>query len=563
MSSFDIIIVGGGLAGMRAAIAVPPSMSVALFSKVHPVRSHSVAAEGGINAAIGGDDSWEAHAFDTVKGSDYLGDQDAIDILCREGPEQIAELERMGALFSRDDQGRIAQRPFGGAGYPRTCYTEDRTGHALVHLLYEQLLKRGTTVFEEWYVTSLVVEDGACRGVVALDLVAGGLRSFPAKAVILATGGYGRVYAISTNAAINTGDGMSMAYRAGAPLMDMEFVQFHPTTLKRTGILLSEAARGEGGYLINSEGERFMQRYAPKTLELASRDVVSRAEQQEIEEGRGLDGCVLLDVRHLGRGRILERLPQIRELALTYVGVDMIEAPVPITPGVHYSMGGIKTTVWGETEIDGLLAAGECACLSVHGANRLGGNALLETIVFGRRAGVRAAELASQRTASELAPKLAPKLADDALEHDRRRIAAFYEAGRALSAWTLREEIGLTMSGHIGIFRTRERMEEGRRKLSELRGRASSIGVRDRSARFNLELVAALETLSVLDLAEAIVESALAREESRGAHYRLDFPERDDAQWLRHTLAYRSADGPKLGYTPVTVTRYEPKARSY
>ena len=555
MTAFDVIIVGGGLAGMRAAIATPPHLSVALFSKVHPVRSHSVAAEGGINAAIGRDDSWEAHAFDTVKGSDYLGDQDAIEILCREGPEQIAELERMGALFSRDEQGRIAQRPFGGAGYPRTCYTEDRTGHALVHLLYEQLLKQGTTVFEEWYVTSLVVEEGVCRGVVALDLVAGGLRAFPAGAVILATGGYGRVYAVSTNAAINTGDGMSMAYRAGAPLMDMEFVQFHPTTLKRTGILLSEAARGEGGYLINSEGERFMQRYAPKTLELASRDVVSRAEQQEIEEGRGLDGCVLLDVRHLGRDRILERLPQIRDLALTYIGVDMIEAPVPITPGVHYSMGGIRTNVSGETAIDGLLAAGECACLSVHGANRLGGNALLETIVFGRRAGLRAAELAARRPA--------PALTDQVLEPDRRRIAAFFESGRSLSAWTLREEIGEAMSRHIGIFRTRERLEEGRVRLVELRRRAAGIGVRDRSERFNMELVAALETLSVLNLAEAIIDSALAREESRGAHYRLDFRERDDTNWLKHTLAYRTTDGPRLEYVPVTITRYEPKARSY
>ncbi len=555
MMTFDIIIVGGGLAGMRAAVAIPPNASVALFSKVHPVRSHSVAAEGGINAAIGPDDSWEAHAFDTVKGSDYLGDQHAIEILCREGPEQIAELERMGALFSRDDAGRIAQRPFGGAGYPRTCYTEDRTGHALVHVLYEQLLKRRATVFEEWYVTSLIVQDRVCRGVVALDIVHGGLHVFAANAVILATGGYGRVYAISTNAMINTGDGMGMAYRAGAPLMDMEFVQFHPTTLKRTGILLSEAARGEGGYLINREGERFMQRYAPTSLELASRDVVSRAAQQEIEEGRGLEGCVLLDVRHLGRERILERLPQIRDLAMTYIGVDMIEAPVPITPGVHYSMGGIRTNSWGETEIEGLLAAGECACLSVHGANRLGGNALLETIVFGRRAGLRAVERAAQLPA--------PRLADEVLEPDRRRIAAFFEAGHDLPAWKLREEIGEVMSRHVGIFRTRARLEEGRQRLIELRRRAAHVGVRDRSTIFNAELVAALELLSVLNLAETIVESALAREESRGAHYRLDFPRRDDTAWLKHSLAYRTPTGPRLDYVPVTITRYQPQARSY
>ena len=538
MMKFDIIIVGGGLAGMRAAIAIPPDYSVALFSKVHPVRSHSVAAEGGINAAIGADDSWEAHAFDTVKGSDYLGDQDAIEILCREGPQQIDELERMGALFSRDEQGRIAQRPFGGAGYPRTCYTEDRTGHALVHVLYEQLLKRRITVFEEWYVTSLIAQERSCRGVVALDMVCGGLHAVAAKAVILATGGYGRVYAISTNAMINTGDGMGMAYRAGVPLMDMEFVQFHPTTLKRTGILLSEAARGEGGYLINSDGERFMQRYAPASMELASRDVVSRAEQQEIEEGRGLDGCVLLDVRHLGRARILELLPQIRELALTYIGVDMIESPVPITPGVHYSMGGVKTNVWGETEIEGLLAAGECACLSVHGANRLGGNALLETIVFGRRAGVRAAERSARLPA--------PRLGEEVLEPDRRRLAAFFDAGHDLSAWKLREEIGEVMSRHVGIFRARERLEEGRRRLMELRRRAARVGVRNRSQTFNMELVAALELLSVLNLAETIVESALAREESRGAHYRLDFPRRDDAVWLKHSLAYRTPSGPRL-----------------
>jgi len=354
---------------------------------------------------------------------------------------------------------------------------------------------------------------------------------------------------------INTGDGMSMAYRAGAPLMDMEFVQFHPTTLKRTGILLSEAARGEGGYLINRDGERFMQRYAPKMMELASRDVVSRAEQKEIEGGRGLDGCVLLDVRHLGRDRILERLPQIRELALTYIGVDMIEAPVPITPGVHYSMGGIRTNVWGETEIDGLFAAGECACLSVHGANRLGGNALLETIVFGRRAGLRAAERAARLQAAELP--------DSVLEPDRKRIATFFESGRSLSAWALREEIGEAMSRHIGIFRTRDRLEEGRRRLIELRRRAIEIGVRDRSERFNVELIAALETLSVLNLAETIVASALAREESRGAHCRLDFPDRDDARWLKHSLAYRTPEGPRLEYVPVTITQYQPKARSY
>ena len=377
---------------MRAAIAIPPDTDVALLSKVHPVRSHSVAAQGGINAAIGEQDSWEAHAYDTAKGGLYLGDQDAIEAMCREAPQDILELERMGVIFSRTAEGRIAQRPFGGAGFPRTCYAADRTGHALLHAMYEQLLKRRCQVYEEWYVTALLVEEGRCCGVVAWDLVHGGLQAMRAKAVILATGGSGRVFSTSTNAVINTGDGMALAYQAGLPLEDMEFVQFHPTTLKDTGILITEGARGEGAYLLNTLGERFMKRYAPEQMELATRSTVSLAIGQEIQEGRGVDGCVLLDLRHLGRSRILERLPQIRELSLEFAGLDPIETPIPIRPGAHYQMGGVKANAWGETDLPGLFAAGECACLSVHGANRLGGNSLLETIVFGRRAGTRAAE---------------------------------------------------------------------------------------------------------------------------------------------------------------------------
>ncbi|HNV31926.1 MAG TPA: FAD-binding protein, partial [Nitrospira sp.] len=383
MITHDILIVGAGLAGMRAAIAAPPDLNVALLSKVHPVRSHSVAAQGGINAAIGEQDSWEAHAYDTAKGGLYLGDQDAIEAMCREAPQDILELERMGVIFSRTPEGRIAQRPFGGAGFPRTCYAADRTGHALLHAMYEQLMKRRCRVYEEWYVTALLVEQGRCCGVVAWDLVHGGLQVLRAKAVILATGGSGRVFSTSTNAVINTGDGMALAYRAGLPLEDMEFVQFHPTTLKDTGILITEGARGEGGYLLNTLGERFMKRYAPEQMELATRSTVSLAIGQEIQEGRGVDGCVLLDLRHLGRARILERLPQIRELALEFAGLDPIETPIPIRPGAHYQMGGVKTNAWGETDLPGLFAAGECACVSVHGANRLGGNSLLETIVFG------------------------------------------------------------------------------------------------------------------------------------------------------------------------------------
>lgn len=555
MKTHDVLIIGAGLAGMRAAVAIPPTLDVAMVSKVHPLRSHSVAAEGGINAAIRREDSWEAHAFDTIKGGDYLGDQDAVEILCQEAAEEIMGLERMGALFSRDEQGQIAQRPFGGADFPRTCYTADRTGHAMVHLLYEQVLKRRILVYEEWYVTSLIVEEGICRGVVALDLRTGEVSAIGASAVILATGGYGRVYGISTNALINTGDGMSMAYRAGAPLMDMEFVQFHPTTLKRTGILLSEAARGEGGYLINSKGERFMQCYAPSKMELASRDVVSRAEQQEIDEGRGLDGCVLLDVRHLGRQRILERLPQIRELALTYIGVDMIEAPVPITPGVHYSMGGIKTNAWAETAIEGLYAAGECACVSVHGANRLGGNALLETVVFGKRAGMRAAERAKGIRKMEPSGR--------ALTQDQERISHLMERTKGEPVWQLREELGKTMNQYVGIFRTREKIEKARECLLDLRKRVDQVALQDKGRIFNMQLTAALELGSVYELACVITESSLFREESRGAHYRFDFPKRDDQRWLVHTLAYSTSSGPRLDTLPVTITRHPPQERTY
>lgn len=555
MRTHDVLIIGAGLAGMRAAVAIPPDLDVAMVSKVHPLRSHSVAAEGGINAAIRPEDSWEAHTFDTIKGSDYLGDQDAIEVLCREGAEQIMVLESMGALFSRDEEGNIAQRPFGGADFPRTCYTADRTGHALVHLLYEQVLKKRIFVYEEWYITSLIVEEHVCRGAVALDLRTGELSVIGAKAVILATGGYGRVYSISTNALINTGDGMSMAYRAGTPLMDMEFVQFHPTTLKRTGILLSEAARGEGGYLINNKGERFMERYAPHKMELASRDVVSRAEQKEIDEGLGLEGCVLLDVRHLGRKRILERLPQIRDLALTYIGVDMIEAPVPITPGVHYSMGGIKTNVWGETAIEGLYAAGECACVSVHGANRLGGNGLLETVVFGKRAGMRAAERARTVRGIDSSNRV--------LKQDQDHIHHLRDRTKGELVWQLREEIGKVMNQFVGIFRNREKLEKALGLIQDLRQRYDQIALRDKGRIFNMELTAAFELSAIFDLAQVITASALFREESRGAHYRLDFPKRDDQRWLRHTLAYHGDTRPRLEPLPVTITRHPPQERSY
>jgi succinate dehydrogenase / fumarate reductase flavoprotein subunit len=547
----DILIVGAGLAGMRAALAAPGNLDVALISKVHPVRSHSVAAQGGINAALGENDSWEAHAFDTAKGGLYLGDQDAIEAMCREAPGDILELERMGVIFSRDAQGRIAQRPFGGAGFPRTCYAADRTGHALLHALYEQILKRRTTVYEEWYVTALVVEAGVCRGVIAWDMVQGGLRVIQAKAVILATGGSGRVFLTSTNAVINTGDGMALAYRAGAPLMDMEFVQFHPTTLKDTGILITEGARGEGGYLLNTLGERFLKRYAPEQMELATRSTVSLAIGQEILEGRGVDGCVLLDLRHLGRDKIMERLPQIRQIAMEFAGLDPVETPIPIRPGAHYQMGGVRANQWGETAIPGLFAAGECACVSVHGANRLGGNSLLETIVFGRRAGTKAGEYAGTVGRETPAPHH--------LVEEQARVERLLSQSGGERAWQVRQELGVTLSTNLGIFRTKESMTAAGSKVRELQHRAAAVTVQDKGRVFNTDLIQALELQCLVELAETIVAGARAREESRGAHYRSDFPTRNDAAWLRHTVTQRTPGGASLSYAPVTVTRFQPK----
>lgn len=555
----DILIVGAGLAGMRAAVAAlsgpggpagPAGLDVAVISKVHPVRSHSVAAQGGINAALGEDDSWEKHAFDTAKGGLWLGDQDAVEVMCREAPEDIHDLERMGIIFSRDGKGRIAQRPFGGSGFPRTCYAADRTGHALLHAMYEQLLKRSVFVYEEWYVTALIVEDGACRGVIAWDVLNGGLHAIGARAVILATGGCSRMYLTSTNAVINTGDGMSMAYRAGVPLMDMEFIQFHPTTLKDTGILITEGARGEGGYLLNTLGERFMKRYAPEQMELATRSTVSLAIGTEITEGRGVDGCILLDVRHLGRERILERLPQIRQLSLDFAGVDPIESPIPVRPGAHYVMGGIKTNVWGETAVPGLYAAGECACVSIHGANRLGGNSLLETIVFGRRSGMRASEYV--RTVPP------PRGEAGLLQREEARIARLMHNPGPERAWQVREELGRLLALQLGLVRTRDKMAEALGLVKALKARALRVRLEDRGKIFNTDLMTALELGSLVELAETVVAGALARQESRGAHYRSDFPGRDDANWLKHTLAHYTPDGPRLAYRPVTITRFQP-----
>ncbi len=555
----DVLVVGAGCAGMRAAIeAFDAGADVAMISKIHPVRSHSGAAEGGINAALGNasEDDPEKHAFDTVKGSDYLGDQDAIEILCQEAPDDVYQLEHWGAVFSRTPDGRIAQRPFGAAGEPRTAYAADITGHVLIHVLYEQVMKRDIKTYEEFFAWKLVIDDGRCQGVISWDLLDGGLKSIGAKTVILATGGAGRLYTGTTNAYACTGDGMTMALRAGVALKDMEMMQFHPTTLAPTGVLITEGCRGEGAYLLNAQSERFLIRYAPNAMELASRDVISRAEQTEIDEGRGIDGNVMLDLRHLGAERILERLHGTRELSMTFAGVDPIFEPIPVRPGAHYHMGGVDTDVWGRTSLEGLYAAGEVACVSVHGANRLGGNALMETITYGKRAGAHAADWAMSNTTITVPPSV---------EQDaERELKTLLDRTEGERPWQIRDELAETMHVNFGVFRREEQMLAQGDLVQRLRERYERVIVDDKGDVFNTDLTQALELGFLLELAECMIVSGLARKESRGAHARpYDYPDRDDESYLKHTVVTWEDDAPKLEWKPVTMTKWEPEERKY
>jgi len=588
--SHDVVIVGAGITGLRAAIeTVDQGLNTAVISKVHPLRSHSVAAQGGINAALGNavaSDSWEAHAFDTVRGSDYLADQDAVEILCKNAPEAVIELEHFGTVFSRLPDGRIAQRPFGGGMFPRTCYAADRTGHNILHSLYEQLVGRQRkesencenrkpsklSFYEEFFVTSLVKsgeslsEKGSkkeerCVGCTALNIADGNLHGFTCHSLLLATGGFGRLFDRSTNALINTGDGASLALRAGVPLKDMEFVQFHPTTLYGTNILITEGARGEGGYLLNNRNERFMERYAPASMELAPRDIVARAIQQEIEERRGFEGgYVLLDLRHLKEERITERLPGIRLICLNFAGIDPVKSPIPVQPGQHYSMGGISVGNSLETELPGLYAAGECACISVHGANRLGGNSLLETVVFGKLAGQ---EIGKAFLASGYDRKEAKKAVLESLHRENERIKTLLARKSGVKMHSLRDELRKTMFEYFGVFREGKKMEKGLEKLLQLKNRFSDVYINNKSREFNYALIYALELEGLFDIGEAVARGAIARKESRGSHSRVDYPQRDDNNFLHHTLYRLKKGNPVLESLPVRIRKFPVKERVY
>jgi succinate dehydrogenase / fumarate reductase, flavoprotein subunit len=564
MPAHDVLIIGAGLAGQRAALAAADEgATVAIMSKVHPVRSHSVAAAGGINAALNPEDTWESHAFDTVKGSDYLGDQDAIEVMCRAAPNELLHLEHIGVTFHRNERGELGTRAFGGASAARTYYVADITGQAILHVLYEQLLKYSATVdrYEEWFTTSLALDDdGTCVGCIARDIRTGAMETFHAKNVILASGGAGQCFKPTTNALICTGDGIAQAYRVGAPLMDMEMIQYHPTTLIENGFLITEGARGEGAHLLNADGERFMEKYAPNKMELASRDVVSRAEQTEINEGRGVgpDGAgISLDITVVPRKRTLEALREIVNIGKDFAGVDITREPILIRPGQHYIMGGVKTDVDGQTSVPGLYAAGEVACVSVHGGNRLGANSLLDTLIFGRRAG----EHAARRSAGMSMPQAAPAR----LRDDVRTIEAIIgreRTGRRISE--IKDELGTAMNRYVAVFRDEAGLREALEVVQRLKEEERTAYIDDRGTVFNQDVLGAIELGYMLDCAEAIVVAAIERKESRGAQFRTDYPERNDDAWLKHIDLSRNGDeAPLITYSPVTITRWQPEERKY
>jgi fumarate reductase flavoprotein subunit len=571
----DVLVIGGGGAGLRAAIAAAEEsgrLSIAVLSKVYPMRSHTVSAEGGTAAVMRENDSLDTHAKDTIFGSDFLADQDVVEAFVKEAPGEVIQLEHWGCPWSRDPDGRVSVRPFGGMTVNRTLYAADKTGFHMLHALFQTSLKYDQIVrYDEWFATSLLVEDGRVCGVAAVNVQDGTVGAITAKAVILCTGGGGRVFPFTTNAAIKTGDGMALAYRAGAPLKDMEFVQYHPTGLPGTGILITEAARGEGGHLKNKDGYRYLQDYGlgPATdkpvhrkMELGPRDILSRCHMQEYQKGRTFEGpyghYVHLDLRHLGEKLIDKNLPFVRELAKNYVGIDPVYEPIPVRPVVHYMMGGISTDINAKTPLEGLYAAGEAACVSINGANRLGSNSLTELLVFGARAGQSAARHALERPAVKANP-VAQLVSDERKRLDSRFLKA---DGRERIA-DIREAMQKAMEEGCGIYRERATMEATCKTLRELRGRFARIGLSDRDAVFNTELIAALELDCMLDVAETVANSALLREESRGSHTRTDFPKRDDARFLKHSLAYRTPDGPRIDYLPVTITRWPPEERKY